>query len=499
MKNLILFIFLLSLNLANAQVNGTLDLTFNGTGYNLVNILGNDNAQALVINSDSSIIIAGTMGNSGNLNIGVKKIFPDGTIDSNFGSGGAFILDYAGFSDFCYDMAIQSDGKIILVGSASISAANPDFLAMRIYPNGTLDTTFGNLGYTTIAVNTGEDYARSVVIQPDGKIVLAGSSKVPGFSTENGALVRLNTDGSLDTTFGLGGISILSVSLATEKIESITLLPSGDFRAVGKGGTLNSQNMVIFGVLSDGNIDPNFGTNGYIYTTLLEVGYDIKEKFNQLYICGFVSTSGAVYVTDLDGSPLATFGTNANGAVVTNLNQGLQYYAIEVLDNGKIIVGGTTAIAFQVRDNVVTSINDDGTLDQTFGVAGNATINTGGFDDVYDIGIQADGKIVGAGLTSQAGGNDMSVFRLENQIITKLIKTSNDYIGIFPNPMLSDEITILNSENKNYQYQLIDFNGKLIQEGTTNSKITFNSELRQGVYILKLNSNKEELRFKIVK
>jgi hypothetical protein len=65
--------------------------------------------------------------------------------------------------------------------------------------------------------------------------------------------------------------------------------------------------------------------------------------------------------------------------------------------------------------------------------------------------------------------------------------------------MLSDEITILNSENKNYQYQLIDFNGKLIQEGTTNSKITFNSELRQGVYILKLNSNKEELRFKIVK
>jgi uncharacterized delta-60 repeat protein len=497
MKNLILFIFFLSFNLANAQVNGTLDLTFNGTGYNLVNILGNDNAQAIVINADSSIIIAGSMGNVGNLNVGVKKIFPNGTIDSNFGAGGALILDYAGFSDFCYDMAIQSDGKIILAGSASINAANPDFLAMRIFPDGTLDTSFGILGYTTIAVNTGEDYAKSVVIQPDGKIVLAGSSKVPGFSTENGALVRLNNDGSLDTSFGIGGISILSVSLATEKIESITLLPNGDFRAVGKGGTSNSQNMVIFGVLSDGNIDPNFGTNGYIYTTLLEFGYDIQEKFNKLFIAGSVSTDGAIYVTDFDGNPITTFGNN--GRATTTLNAGIEYYAIEVLDNGKIILGGTTTIGFLVRDNIVTAFNDDGTLDQTFGVAGNAIINTGGFDDVYDLGIQSDGKIVGVGLTSQAGGNDMSVFRLENQIITNIAKTSKDYIGIFPNPIISNEITILNSENKNYQYQLIDFNGKLIQEGATTSKIVFDSELRQGVYILKLNSNKEELRFKIVK
>jgi uncharacterized delta-60 repeat protein len=172
----------LSTTLVSAQGNGTLDLTFNTTGYNLININGNDNAQALVINSDSSILIGGSIGTSGNLNIGVKKIFPNGTLDSNFGTSGSFTFDFGGFSDFCYDMALQSDGKIILAGAAGVTAANPDFLAIRLNANGSLDSTFGNQGIVKIEINTGEDYAKSLVIQPDGKIVLAGYSNTPGFS-----------------------------------------------------------------------------------------------------------------------------------------------------------------------------------------------------------------------------------------------------------------------------------------------------------------------------
>jgi uncharacterized delta-60 repeat protein len=497
MKKISLYILILSATLVNAQVNGTLDLTFNTTGYNLININGNDNAQALVINSDSSILIAGSTGTTGNLNIGVKKIFPNGTPDSNFGTSGSFTFDFAGFSDFCYDIAVQSDGKIILVGAAGITAANPDFLAIRLNADGSIDSTFGNQGIVKIEINTGEDYAKSLVIQPDGKIVLAGYSNTPGFSFKNAALLRLNSDGSLDTTFGTAGISILPVSLATEDIESIVQISNGDFRAVGKGGTTSIQNMIIYGILNNGNIDTSFGTNGYISNTSLEFAYDIKERFNQLYIAGKVSSSGGIYVTDINGTPNATFGNN--GLAIGNLNADLAYLTIQVLQDSTIVVGGSTTISFLVRDMVVAEYNADGTINADFGTSGNAIINTGGFEDANDIAIQQDGKIVGAGLSSQGSGNDMVVFRLENQIITSSLNATKKNLSVYPNPIIANEISILNNGNKNLPYQLIDLNGKLIQTGSTDEKIEFKNNLDHGIYLLKILSNGQELRFKIVK
>ena len=497
MKKLFLIVSVLSTTLVIAQGNGTLDLTFNTTGYNLININGNDNAQALVINSDSSILIGGSIGTSGNLNIGVKKIFPNGTLDSNFGTSGSFTFDFGGFSDFCYDMALQSDGKIILAGAAGVTAANPDFLAIRLNANGSLDSTFGNQGIVKIEINTGEDYAKSLVIQPDGKIVLAGYSNTPGFSFKNAALVRLNIDGTLDSSFGNAGVSVLPISLATEDIESIVQISNGDYRAVGKGGTTSAQNMIIYGILNDGNLDTSFGTNGYINNTSLEFAYDLKERFNQLYIAGKVGSSGGIYVTDINGNPNATFANN--GLAIGNLNADLVYLTVHVLEDSTIIVGGSTTISFLVRDMVVAAYNADGTINTDFGTSGNAIINTGGFEDVNDIAIQQDGKIVGAGLSSQSGGNDMVVFRLENQIITSSLNATKNYLSVYPNPLTGNEISVLNIGNKNMPYQFIDLHGKLIQTGFTDGKIDFKKDLDHGIYLLKILSNGEEQRFKIVK
>jgi uncharacterized delta-60 repeat protein len=497
-KKLFLLTFLIN-QLSWAQQSGSLDLTFNNTGFNLLNINGNDNAQALAIAADSSIYIAGTVGTSGNLNIGVKRILPDGTADASFGNigNGAYIYDHLGLSDFCYDMAIQADGKIVLAGAASLTASNTDFLAIRLLPNGTIDNSFGTNGVVVIAVNNSEDYARSVIIQPDGKIVLAGSSATPGFSFKNAALARLNTDGSLDTTFGINGISVLSVTLDTEEIESFVQLSNGDFRAVGKGGSLSVQNMVIFGILNDGNIDPNFGTNGYISSSQLEYAYDITQSFNQLYIAGKAGSSGAIYRTDINGNPLSNFGTN--GVVIANLNADLVYLSIKVLQDSSIIVGGSTTLSFLVRDMIVARFHTNGAIDTNFGTNGNAVINTGGFEDVNDLGIQSDGKIVGCALSSQTGGNDMCIFRLDNQIITSTQSNNALNLSLYPNPINSNQVHIKNLNGNNAWYQISDIQGKIIQTGYTNGTINIGDNLSKGIFCVSINANNAILNFKLIK
>jgi hypothetical protein len=255
--------------------------------------------------------------------------------------------------------------------------------------------------------------------------------------------------------------------------------------------------MIIYGILNDGNLDASFGTNGYINNTSLEFAYDLKERFNQLYIAGKVGSSGGIYVTDINGNPNATFANN--GLAIGNLNADLVYLTVHVLEDSTIIVGGSTTISFLVRDMVVAAYNADGTINTDFGTSGNAIINTGGFEDVNDIAIQQDGKIVGAGLSSQSGGNDMVVFRLENQIITSSLNATKNYLSVYPNPLTGNEISVLNIGNKNMPYQFIDLHGKLIQTGFTDGKIEFKKDLDHGIYLLKILSNGEEQRFKIVK
>src|SRR5262249_33815551 len=130
-----------------------------------------------------------------------EQVYANGDLDETFGIGGKVTTDLSGGEDEARGVAIQPDGKIVVVGLSD--GSDLDFAVARYNPDGTLDITFGNEGAVTTDFGGNRDVASAVVIQPDGKILVAGTATTGlnlGF-----ALARYNPNGSVDTTFGVGG------------------------------------------------------------------------------------------------------------------------------------------------------------------------------------------------------------------------------------------------------------------------------------------------------
>src|SRR5262249_11182498 len=148
------------------------------------------------------IVVAGFFYNGSNYDVAVVRYNADGTLDSGFDSDGKLTTALSTSSDYAYAVAVQPDGKIVVAGH-SYNGSNYDVAVVRYNADGTLDASFDSDGKVTTPVGTSNDYAQDVTVQPDGKIVVAGSSS-SGTETDM-AVVRYNADGSLDTSFGTGG------------------------------------------------------------------------------------------------------------------------------------------------------------------------------------------------------------------------------------------------------------------------------------------------------
>jgi uncharacterized delta-60 repeat protein len=185
-----------------AAAEGDLDTTFDSDGKVTTAIGASDNeAYSVAIQSDGKIVAAGSSKNGSNYDFALARYNTDGTLDTNFGTGGKVITAIGSSTDVAESVAIQSDGKIVAAGFSN-NGSNNDFALVRYNTNGTLDTTFDSDGKVTTAIGSANDAAYSVAIQSDGKIVAAGFSN--NGSNNDFALVRYNTNGSLDTSFGTG-------------------------------------------------------------------------------------------------------------------------------------------------------------------------------------------------------------------------------------------------------------------------------------------------------
>src|SRR5262249_29179472 len=127
---------------------------------------------------------------------------PPGSLDTTFGGTGKVTTDFAGGSDYAAALVLQPDGKLVAAGQAQANPQNTDsnFGLARYNTNGSLDTTFGGTGKITTDFSSQYDQGAALVLQPDGKIAVAGSAEVGNNSAL--AVARYNADGSLDTTFG---------------------------------------------------------------------------------------------------------------------------------------------------------------------------------------------------------------------------------------------------------------------------------------------------------
>jgi len=288
----------------------------------------------------------------------------DGDLDPTFGTGGMVMTDLNRSTDLANAVAIQSDGKLVVVGQTykNNDFSGEDFVVTRYNADGTLDNTFGSGGRVRTDFPGLAAVPSSVVIQPDGKIVVAGGA-FPLFTfLGNFEIVRYNPNGSLDRSFGTGGIVT-------------TTFPEGSY-----------ANAVA--LQSDGKI---------IAAGTVFVDFNPGESSN---------TDFALARYNPDGSPDATFG---NGGQVSTDFVGFEDDAFSVLiqPDGKIVAVGSANAPATFYDFAAVRYLSNGTIDTTFGVAGKVRTDFGdqNFDRARSAALQPDGRIVAAGFAiSQNGG-----------------------------------------------------------------------------------------------
>lgn len=221
--------------IARLDPNGTLDRTFGRTvgfatrtGKQITDFFGQiDNATAVALQADGKIVVGGSANDGSGLNLAVARYNANGTLDGSFSGDGKADFDVT-LTNGIADLAIQPDGKIVSVGESDF-----DILALRLNTNGSPDAGFGILGKVTVDFSGGRDGASSLVLQPDGKMVIGGSSWAnSNASFNNSALIRLNSNGTLDKSFNGNGKFTVSLSNFNDRITDVVLYNNEIFASV---------------------------------------------------------------------------------------------------------------------------------------------------------------------------------------------------------------------------------------------------------------------------
>jgi uncharacterized delta-60 repeat protein len=271
-----LFTFLGDFELVRYNPDGTLDTSFGVGGIVTTSFPGQGSyAFALALQSDGKIIAAGTdfvnfsSEDNSDTDFALERYNPDGTPDTTFGNGGQVTTDFDGFNDDVFSILIQTDGKIVAVGSAKNPANFYDFAAVRYLTNGTIDTTFGVAGKVrTDFGHAGFDQARSAALQPDGKIVAAGTTIFNNGLSEPFAVARYNTNGTLDTTFDSDGKLQINFGSFDQTAYKVLLQPDGKIITVGYPNTESSDSDFLLARCNpNGSLDSSFGVGGKVRTS----------------------------------------------------------------------------------------------------------------------------------------------------------------------------------------------------------------------------------------
>lgn len=410
---------------------GDLDTTFSGDGIVVTNPGDHGWGNQIAIQKDGKILVGGYENNEMPLRkFAVVRYNTDGTLDSTFGNGGIVTTDVTDGGDHARAIVLQKDGRFILGGQADF-----DFGLVRYNTDGSLDTTFGTGGIVTTNIN-GEDAIRALLVRNDGKIVAVGYSGQVG--TRNFSVARYFPNGTLDTTFGTGGTTTIDFG-NEEQSRGAAIVTGGKlviagYTKIGTGDTAN-WNWAVCRLLLNGSLDTTFGGSGTgKVVTDLGAGDVIRALVVQtdgmLVVSGYTGLGGgapAVGPGDPDieapqgagdwavgrytanGTLDTTFGTG--GVTITDFGGSDHARGVALQSDGKIVAAGN-ARGGTKDEFAVARYNTDGTLDTTFGGGDGMVItDLGASDGARDVKIQADGKIVAAGISGGVGGYDIAVAR----------------------------------------------------------------------------------------
>ncbi len=334
----------------------------------------------------------------------------DGDLDTTFGTGGIVTTDFSNDFDFGASVVIQPDGKIVVVGwSFHIdNRPNPDFVLARYMPDGSLDPTFDNDG-KVITDFASQDDMYAVTLQADGKILLAGTVDMSLFE-----LVRYNSDGSLDTTFDVDGIVTTALGQNVKgSAYAIAVQPDEKIVLAGQMWSSSDSDFALVRYNNDGSLDTGFGGNGIVTTDFgthaTGNAVVIQPTDGKIIVAGESGNTDNKSITlaryNSDGSLDTTF--DSDGKVITSLGINDIAEDLTLQPDGKIIAAGSGKNSDGDQDFVLVRYNNDGSLDTTFGLNGRVLTDFGSKEHGRAVAVQPDGRILMTG-----AGNDRTTLAL---------------------------------------------------------------------------------------
>jgi uncharacterized delta-60 repeat protein len=372
-------------------INGVVKTPAPPTGIN-----GGSFAKEGLLQADGKLVLAVYVNGKSKL----TRRLADGTIDSGFANNGYSVV----VSMVVEAAAMQADGKIVIAGAKN---GQIGFMLARYNADGSLDASFGNGGITTTDFATSTfDFLTDVAITPSGNIIAGGLSNRTGVTQFT--LVQYNSSGAIDNSFGVNGIVTTAFfGHDQSSLNSLAVQPDGKIIAAGQAFTNGNGNFAIARYNMDGTPDASFNFTGQTTTDISSrdvVLSVIYSSYGRIYTGGYTTDNFGVrhFTTasyNIDGTP--DVGFNGTGFLISTFGSGFEICAnVKQQPDGKLIASGNTVDDPLGNDIVLTRINVDGTIDNGFGTNGNgqirADINNGYDEGAYLI-LQPDGKIITGG------------------------------------------------------------------------------------------------------
>ena len=324
------------------------DLDTAGFGSGLGKVMtpigsNNDVANAVALQPDGKIVVAGNCYNGVNEDFCLARYLPSGALDTSFNTTGKLMTPIGSIGDIAYALALQPDGKIVVAGYCS-NDGNNDFCLARYLPSGALDTSFNATGTVITPIGSSYDYANALALQPDGKIVVAGYCS----NGTNGdfCLARYLPNGALDTSFNTTGKVITPVGSGSDTAYAVALQPDG--KIVVTGGCFGSTNFgfCLARFLPSGALDTSFNTTGTVITSIgssYDTAYGVAlQPDGKIVVAGFCLTPiGRFCLARFLPSGTLDTSFNTTGKVITPIGSGNDFArAVALRPDGKIVVAG---------------------------------------------------------------------------------------------------------------------------------------------------------------
>jgi len=511
MRNIFTPLFLIIFINAVAQQDGTLDGTWTNGGKVLnpipgppANPIDATVLQKLIILPSGKFLQTFTKSNGTDNDFGLARLNADGSFDLTFGgSGTGYILTNFGGEDVANSMALQSDGKIIVVGTSTV-AGSGRFALARFNTNGTLDNTFGTSGKTAVALGN-DDLGYAVAIRPDNKILVGGSSS-NGFVYRY-TIAQYTANGNLDAGNFNGGNGFMTSTFGNPQsaIQAITLKSDGTIVTAGYTFDNTDFDFALAQYTTTGFLDGSFGGgSGFVITDFGsgrdEKAYDVKlTSTGKIIAAGYTDNGiGATVNNDFALAQYTSTGVldvanfGSGGKVVTDFGANETGFSLGMQSDTRIILFGMKGSGPGITDNdfAIARYLSNGLLDPSFGGSSNGTntVDFGSDDRGYSVALGSN-YIMTSGISSL--GVDLALARLVNTDVALPVTLSTFTATRQSNSVVLNWQTVNEQDAETFVVERssdgIRFNSIGSVQASHNSQTTHNYSLLDGQPLSSVN------------